>query len=69
MTRCCGIEDEAGRPERTGNVERQSFLNSPSNAVRGVEITPLEQFESRFSHAPSTLQHRHPASPALCNMG
>jgi hypothetical protein len=55
MTRRLGIEDETGRAGRTGNVECQRFLNSPSNSDGAVEVAPFEQFESRFSHASSAL--------------
>ena len=55
MTGRSGIEDEAGRTVRTGNVERPRLLNSPTNSGRSVELTPLEHLQSRFSHATSTL--------------
>lgn len=59
MTRGSGIEDEAGRPERSGYVERQCFLYSPSNAGGAVDVTPLEQFESSITHTSSALSHDH----------
>jgi hypothetical protein len=64
MTCGAGIEDQTGRAERTGNVERQRLLNSPPNSGGALEITPFEQFEPRFTHAASTSLHDHLTSRA-----
>jgi hypothetical protein len=64
MTRGAGVEDQTGRTDRTGNVERQRFLNSPPNSGGALDITPFEQFEPPFTHTASTSLHHHLTSRA-----